>query len=917
MRPIDDDLPEAADAALRLDIRLLGNLLGQTLVRQEGPELLDLVERVRALTKRLRAAPEDRDAATSLAALLDGLDLEDTIDLVRAFSAFFYLANVAEQTHRLDEQSARGRRRGQLQSTVDRIIEANVPKDLVEHVVDRLDVWPVFTAHPTEAARRSILSKVRKVAELLELRSDPRNTEADLDRTERRLAEVIDLIWQTDELRGSRPTPADEANSVVYYLEEVYNEVIPDLLDELDHQLSRLGVDLPTTRPVLRLGSWVGGDRDGNPNVTPEVTMKVLEDQHDHALRSLISAVEELSAELSSSVRVVGIASDLGRSLDEDRELLPGVYDRFRELSAGEPYRMKCAYIHARLRTTLRRVQEGLPHDPGRDYATVDEFVRDLNLIHSSLKSNHGELIAAGTVARLMRRAVASGFHLATLDVRQHALKHEAAVASLFERVGVDYMALDRTGRAELLGRELAGSRPLSSRATIMTGEPGATLATFTMIKTAFDRFGPDIIESYIISETVDVDDVLAPAVLAREAGLIDVPSGIAHIGFVPLFETTDEVRAAGQTLDRLLDNPSYRAIVKLRGDIQEVMLGYSDSNKHGGITTSQWELYKASRSLRDAAHRHGVELRIFHGRGGTVGRGGGPTGEAILAQPWATIDGRIKITEQGEVIADKYGLPSLARANLELTVAATLEASLLHRTPRQLPEVLAKWDEIMDMISAEAYAEYRDLIDDPSLVPYFMSSTPVNELGAMNIGSRPARRPGSAGLSGLRAIPWVFGWTQSRQIVPGWYGVGTGLEAAIAAGHADAIAEMFEQWSFFSTFISNVEMTLSKTDLGVTSRYVDQLVEPEHRTVADRIKAEHARTLEQLLSVTQSTAPLETFPMLQRTLAVRDAYIDPMSYLQVALLKRVRSSERHDPELERALLLTMNGIAAGLRNTG
>ncbi|MBT8206972.1 MAG: phosphoenolpyruvate carboxylase, partial [Acidimicrobiia bacterium] len=726
------------------------------------------------------------EAGAALAALLDGLDLDDTIKLVRAFSAFFYLANVAEQTHRLDEQSARGRRRGQLQSTVDRILEADLSTDLVNHVVDRLDVWPVFTAHPTEAARRSILSKVRKVAELLELRSDPRNTEADLDRTERRLAEVIDLIWQTDELRGTRPTPDDEANSVVYYLEEIYNEVIPDLLDELDHQLSRLGVSLPTTRTVLRLGSWVGGDRDGNPNITPEVTMRVLQDQHDHALRSLIGAVEQLSAELSSSVRVVGISSDLGRSLDVDKEHLPGVYERFRHLSAGEPYRMKCAYVHAKLRNTLRRIQEGLPHDPGRDYLEVNGFIQDLALIHGSLRSNQGELIANGTVARLMRRAAASGFHLATMDIRQHALKHHAAAAVLFHRVGIDYEALSRDERIALLSSELAGSRPLSSRATIVSGEPGATLDTFAMIGSAFDRFGPDIIESYIISETVDVDDVLAPAVLAREAGLIDVPSGIAQIGFVPLFETTEEVRAAGETLDKLLSDPSYREIVRLRGDVQEVMLGYSDSNKHGGITTSQWELYKASRALRDSAHNEGVELRIFHGRGGTVGRGGGPTGDAILAQPWATIDGRIKITEQGEAIADKYGLPSLARANLELTVAATLEASLLHRTPRQPPEMLAKWDEIMDVISSSAFSAYRDLIDDPSLVPYFTSSTPVNELGAMNIGSRPARRPGSAGLSGLRAIPWVFGWTQTRQIVPGWYGVGTGLEAAVAAGHRE-----------------------------------------------------------------------------------------------------------------------------------
>lgn len=415
---------------------------------------------------------------------------------------------------------------------------------------------------------------------------------------------------------------------------------------------------------------------------------------------------------------------------------------------------------------------------------------------------------------------------------------------------------------------------------------------------------------------TRDVDDVLAPAVLARDAGLIDLHSGIARIGFVPLFETIAELRRAGELLDSLLSCGPYREIVKLRSNVQEVMLGYSDSNKIGGITTSQWEIYKAQRLLRSAAQQHGVTLRLFHGRGGTIGRGGGPTHQAILAQPFGTVDGQIKVTEQGEVISDKYGLPGLAHRNLELALSSALEASLLHRKSRKTKKVLDRWIETMEAFSAAAYGAYRDLVESPGLVEYFLAATPVEELAEMNIGSRPSRRPGgSAGLDDLRAIPWVFGWTQSRQIIPGWYGVGSGLEAVRRQGRWNVVEEMFNEWLFLQTFISNVEMTLTKTDLEVASRYVRQLVDPEHHYLFDRIREEHERTITEIQRLT-GTGILDRLPILQRTLAVRDYYLDPLNLLQVALLARRRAGESDDA-LERALLLTVNGIAAGMRNTG
>ena len=522
--------------------------------------------------------------------------------------------------------------------------------------------------------------------------------------------------------------------------------------------------------------------------------------------------------------------------------------------------------------------------------------------------------MATGLLERTMRTVSAFGLTHATLDVREHSDAHHHTLAFA---LGDSYKSKNHQERFGVLATELASPKNLDFGKCDERAQK--TLDTFKAVFDIVQRFGPESIETYIVSMTKGSDDLLAAVVLAKQAGLVNLSTNTAVIGFAPLLETVAELRASGEILETLLSDPGYRKIVELRGNLQEIMLGYSDSNKDAGIATSQWEIHRAQRKLRDVAIKHGVKLRLFHGRGGSVGRGGGPTYDALVALPWGSIDGQIKMTEQGEVISDKYALASLARENIELMLAASLEATVLNRAPRQSQESLDKWNSCMELISENSFTRYRSLIDHPDLPAYFYASTPVEQLGEMMLGSRPSRRPDAAGgLDSLRAIPWVFGWTQSRQIVPGWFGVGSGLKAAREAGKSDVIQEMLANWHFFHTFISNVEMTLAKTDLEMAKRYVQALVPKELHHFLDVIAEEFKLTCEEILKVTKKDSLLGDQPILARTLQVRDAYLAPLHLLQVNLLERVRDHDGEvDPMLQRALLLTINGVAAGLRNTG
>ncbi len=902
-------LSESEHRSLRADIRRLSTMLGRTLAHHGGPELLELVEEVRRLS---RTAPESGGAA--ITKLLAGLDTGTAVALTRAFSQYFQLANTAEQLHRSRElRSLRPAERRPLRALMRRLAE-EFPGERgaeVQDALERLELRPVFTAHPTESSRQSVLRVLRRVGEALDRGAD-----------DEELAALVDVLWQTDEIRPGRPTVADEANAIGWYLEQLARSTLPELVGEFEREVRAAGFTVPDdVRPVV-LGSWVGGDRDGNPFVTPEVTREVVALNADRALRLHLQAVERLVDELSISTRVVGVSEELRGSLARDRRALPEVHERYIRLNQNEPYRLKLSYIRVRLERTRARIRDGAAHVAGRDYRGAAEYVADLQVIDRSLRAHLGGRVADGTLARTLRAAKAFGLHLAQLDVREHSGRHHAALGAIYDTLGEldgPYAALTRAERTALLAHELEQGRPLVRRHYGLPDEAADVLAIFDVLHDIQHDYGDEVCRTYIVSMCRGVDDLLAATVLAREAYMVELGRDPrSSVDLVPLFETVEELAQAGALLDELLSVPGYRRQVRNRGDLQEIMLGYSDSNKLAGITTSQWQIQRAQRQLRDVAARHGVRLRLFHGRGGSVGRGGGPAGEAVMATPFGTVNAAMKLTEQGETISDKYSVPALAHDNLEILLSATLDATLLHTASRLDPPTLVRFDQAMDCVSDAARTAYRGLVDHPGLPDFFSAATPVDELSRLNVGSRPSKRPGAGAptLDDLRAIPWVFGWTQTRMVVPGWFGLGSGLRSAREAGYGPVLDEM-RGWAFFANLLSNVEMTLAKTDLRIAEFYVCNLVEPALQPIFELVRAEHELTVREVLRLLGTTTLLARHPVLRNTLAVRAGYLEPLHHLQVELLAQRRKAPEADGDLNRALLQTVNGIAAGLRNTG
>lgn len=916
---------EDFDAPLRAVVRRLSTMLGQEIAQQHGEETLDLIEKVRAAARDL----DSETAASEVQRSLDDMSTDTAIILTRAFAEYFLLANAAEQTFRIKVIGDKEPAESWVPRAISRIYDA-VGLEGLQKTVDSLDIRLVFTAHPTEAQRRAVLTKLRRVSEIVETETEEGSEER--ARQDRELASVMESIWLTDELRRVQPTPLDEARNVMWYLRSLYTDTLPDVITAFRDELERYGAHLPEDAVPIRFGSWIGGDRDGNPYVTADVTADVLRLQSSTAIDIAVWFVNRAMLSLSISSRLSGDDAALLASLEEDFRFPDLVDEDSRALYAEEPYRLKLGAIRSKLNNTKERITTEAEHIPGHDYATGSEIQAEFQLLRDALRRHGAERVADGLLATAQQIIHGMGLGLVILDVREHSEKHFELLNELFNRFGgldTDYASLSREERTALLGRELASARPLAPALintddSPLTESSQKTFEVFRAIRQAHKIYGTDAITTYLVSMTHGPDDILSVALLAREAGIIDLESAEkrADLGLAPLLEEVPELRRAGEILDTLLSDPSYREIVRLRGNRQEVMLGYSDSNKDAGVVTSQWEIHQAQRQLRDVAARHGVTLRLFHGRGGSVGRGGGPTYDAILSQPYGVLDGEIKFTEQGEVISDKYTLPALARENLSLTLAAVMEASALHREPRNSNVSLSRYDEVMDFLSGAAYQRYRVLADDPDLPEYFVTSTPVELLGDLNIGSRPSKRTTSEkGLDGLRAIPWVFGWTQSRQIVPGWFGAGSGLRAAREAGYGEDLKKMVRGWQFFRTTMSNIEMTLAKTDMDIAGHYVRTLVPERLHHIYAEIREEYELTVRELEALLAEDDLLDTQPVLQRTLRIRDQYLKPIHYLQVALLARVRadaaSGKEQSADEQRALLTTINGISAGMKNTG
>ncbi|BBY77606.1 phosphoenolpyruvate carboxylase [Mycolicibacterium parafortuitum] len=908
-----------ATEPMREDIRLLGTILGDTVREQNGEDVFDLVERARVEAFRVRRSEIDR---ADMAKMFDGVDVHRAIPVIRAFTHFALLANVAEDIHRerrrrIHEAAGEPPQDSRLAATYLKLDKAGLDADTVADALVGALVSPVITAHPTETRRRTVFDTQHRITELMRLRLHGHDTTPDGRDIEQELRRNILTLWQTALIRLSRLKIQDEIETGLRYYEAAFFEVIPQVNAEVRAALQDRwpGAGL-LEEPIVRPGSWIGGDRDGNPNVTADVVRLATGSAAYTAFAHYFAEFAALEQELSMSARLVHITDDLAALADSCHE----------PARADEPYRRALRVAHARLTATAAQILDRRPEhelDLGMEpYASPGELLDDLDVIDESLRAHGSAVLADDRLARLREAVRVFGFHLSGLDMRQNSDVHEEVVAELLAWAGVhpDYTSLSEDERVEILAAELSTRRPLIGVDAELSELARKELDIVSAAARAVHVFGPQAVPNYIISMCQSVSDMLEAAILLKEAGLLDVSSEhpYAPVGIVPLFETIDDLQRGSSILEAALDLPLYRRMVSARGDSQEVMLGYSDSNKDGGYLAANWALYRAELDLVESSRKTGIRLRLFHGRGGTVGRGGGPSYDAILAQPPGAVQGSLRITEQGEVIAAKYAEPRIAHRNLETLLAATLEATLLDM--EGLGGLADSAYAVLDDLAARAQRAYGELVHEtPGFVEYFKASTPVSEIGALNIGSRPTSRKPTTSISDLRAIPWVLAWSQSRVMLPGWYGTGTAFEDWISEdeNRLEVLQDLYRRWPFFSTVLSNMAQVLAKSDLGLAARY-SELVEDEdlRRRVFDKIADEHTRTIRMYTLITGQDDLLADNPSLARSVFNRFPYLEPLNHLQVELLRRYRSGDE-DELVQRGILLTMSGLATALRNSG
>ncbi|MFL6793400.1 MAG: phosphoenolpyruvate carboxylase [Bradyrhizobium sp.] len=903
------------DARLRNDIRLLGRILGDTVRDQEGANVFDLVERIRQTSIRFHR-DEDRLARRELESILDSMSISETVRIVRAFSYFSHLANIAEDQNNIRQMRGRGAPRASaLAETLSHARSAGFgPADLRRFFKDAL-VSPVLTAHPTEVRRKSTMDREMEIAALLDRRERVQLRPEEIEASNEQLRRAVLTLWQTNLLRRTKLTVLDEVANGLSFYDYTFLHEVPRLHCTLEDSLNKDDAgDHEELASFLKMGSWIGGDRDGNPFVTADVMHGTLRLQSSRVLSFYLEELHALGAELSLAAHLADVSEELRALAQRSPDSSPH--------RSGEPYRLAVSGIYARLTATAAKLEVETTRRPvgeGAPYASVKEFKTDLDVLDRSLIANNSGVIARGRL-RLLRRAVdCFGFHLARLDMRQNSAVHERTVAELLDAAmpGMSYLALSEEARVALLSSELCNARPLTSSFVKYSEETLGELAVFHAAAEAHANFGADVISQCIISMCKSMSDMLEVALLLKEVGLVN-PSGRSAINIVPLFETIEDLRASSGIMDRMLALHNYRKLVDSRGSIQEVMLGYSDSNKDGGFVTSGWELYKAEIDLVEVFERHGVRLRLFHGRGGSVGRGGGPSYDAIIAQPGGAVNGQIRITEQGEIISSKYSNAEVGRNNLEILAAATLEASLLH--PRQSAP-RNEYLTAMEQLSALAFKAYRGLVyETEGFADYFWGSTVITEISTLNIGSRPASRKKTREIEDLRAIPWVFSWAQCRLMLPGWYGFGSAVETWIAEHPEQGmpfLQELYREWPFFRMLLSNMDMVLAKSSIAIASRYAELVPDVTLReNIFGRIRREWHLAIETLLDIMGTERLLQGNPLLERSIRNRFPYLDPLNHVQVELLKEHRA-HNPDEQILRGIQLTINGISAGLRNSG